>query len=382
MDIRMVVATSFLETCGGMERVALRIAKHFDARVHCMYYDPEKTFPEFSELRVEAAGILPRGAFPGRRIATAIEAGFHFHGLKLKHCDLVNAHTTPSEWLRNRNSPVIWYCHSPNREAFDLYEWRMAKRGAASRFAYAAAIRAFRHFESGTVPKIEHVFANSKNTQARIEKYLRCESEVLYPGVDAGKFSCRAYENFFFYPSRFVPEKEHGYAIEAFRQFCSSSKGWKLVLAGGLPKGMEGYLASLRFLAGDLPVEFETNVSEERLRELYSRCFAVLYTPHNEDFGLVPLEGMASCKPCIARDEAGPRETISSSQDGFLVQSPQEMAKSMEWLSKNPDECERMGKAGRRKVQGRFTWEMFLKRVGQKAKELVEERGEGGRTRP
>ncbi|HID73330.1 TPA: hypothetical protein EYP38_05305 [Candidatus Micrarchaeota archaeon] len=52
------------------------------------------------------------------------------------------------------------------------------------------------------------------------------------------------------------------------------------------------------------------------------------------------------------------------------VNNPQEMAQKMEWLAGNPDSCEMMGKAGREKVLKRFTWEHFLRRFGEKAKEL------------
>jgi len=93
----------------------------------------------------------------------------------------------------------------------------------------------------------------------------------------------------------------------------------------------------------------------------------------NEDFGLVPLEAMASRKACVAMNEGGPRETISDGVDGFLVGSPQEMAARMEWLSRNPEKCALMGKNGRRKAEKKFTWEHFLKRFEEKAKEVVEQ---------
>ncbi|MEW6036216.1 MAG: glycosyltransferase family 4 protein [Candidatus Micrarchaeota archaeon] len=378
--MRLVVATPFLETRGGMERVVLKIAQHFKAKIHCVYYEREGTFQDFQKLDIEVAkpGLL--GKLPiGRRVASAMDVGYHFYNTKLEDCDLINAHQTPSEWVRNRNRPVVWYCHTPNREAFDLYEWRMKKRNPISKALFWSSIQAFRFFEFRTVPDIEYVFTNSKNSQARIEKYLRRSAEVLYPGVEAEKFSCKGYGNFFFYPSRIAPEKELEYAIEAFKIFAKRANAskpgagnWKLVIAGALSKRPEHvqYLKRLKALCTP-DITITTNVGDWELRDLYARCYAVLYTPVNEDYGLVPLEAMASSKPCIARNEGGPRETVIDGKDGFLVNSIWEMAGRMEALSKSPERCAEMGKSGRAKVEKDFTWERFLKRFGEKAEELV-----------
>ena len=380
--LRLVIATPFLENRGGMERVVLKIAQHYDAKIHCLRFNPEHTFPGFSSLDIEASkpGLL--SSLPlGKRLGGAIEAGKHFYGAKLDDYDLINAHQTPSEWIRNKNSPVIWYCHTPNREAFDLYEWRMGQRRMVSKAAFWASIQAFRHFEFKVVPKIEYIFTNSKNSQARIRHYLRRESEVLYPGVEHQKFRCRDYENFFFYPSRIAPEKELEYAIEAFKLFKGRVEGkrgfpsnWKLVIAGSLsgrPEHRE-YFKKIKSLCGG-SIEIRTNVEDSELLDLYSRCYGVLYTPINEDYGLVPLEALASGKPCIARNEGGPRETIISGKDGYLVNSVSEMAEKMGLLAGDPELARKLGIAGRKKVARQFTWERFLRRFDEKAREVAKE---------
>ena len=109
--MRLVIATPFLETKGGMERVVLKIAQHFKAKIHCFSYEPGATFEEFRSLEIETAkpGALSKIPF-GKRVTSAIEAGSHFYNVKLSDYDLINAHQTPSEWIRNKNSPVLWYC--------------------------------------------------------------------------------------------------------------------------------------------------------------------------------------------------------------------------------------------------------------------------------
>jgi glycosyltransferase involved in cell wall biosynthesis len=370
--MRLVIVTPFLETRGGLDRVILKIAQRFDAKLHCIRYNSDMTFPEFKGMDIEVAkpGFMAKVPIL-KRVTSAMDAGNHFFNLKLDDYDVINAHQTPSEWVRNRNKRVIWYCHSPNREAFDLYEWRMKRRGLLSKPAFWASIQAFKALENRTVPNIEYVFTNSLNSQSRIKKYLKRDSEVLYPAVDAEKFRCRMYENFFFCPSRIAPEKDFEYAIEAFKLFSNRMKGWKLVIAGALSerKDHHDYLKKLRAMGGQ-NVIVETNVTDERLLDLYSRCSAVLFTPINEDYGLVPLEAMASSKPCIAKNEGGPKETIIHGKDGFLVPSMWKMADAMQYLANHPEKREEMGKSGRKKVLENFTWEKFMKRFEEKAKEV------------
>jgi glycosyltransferase involved in cell wall biosynthesis len=374
--MRLLIATTSITTRGGMERIVLKIAQHFRSRVHCIHYDPEKTYPGFRDIDIVTVkgGLLARLPLE-RRLTASMEAGDYFYNLKLDDYDVVCAVQPPSEWVRHRNSPVLWYCNSPTRGAFDLYDMQMRKRNPLSKAVFWASVQAFKRREFEVVPQIEHIFANSLNVQKRIKKYLHRDSEVLYLGVEAEKFSCKGYEDFFFYPSRIAPEKRMEYAIEAFSMFSKGRPGWKLVIAGGLSDRPEhsAYLGKLKAMSPP-GVSIELDVSDGRLAELYSRCAAVLYAPIQEDFGLVPLEGMASSKPCISVDEGGPRETVKDGVDGFLVGSPAQMAQRMAWIADHPDEREAMGRAGRKKVVRDFSWDRFLARFGEKAAELAASR--------
>ena len=200
---------------------------------------------------------------------------------------------------------------------------------------------------------------------------------MLYPGIEAGEFSCKDYGDYFLYVCRFVPEKDIEFAISAFRIFQRKSRRkFRLVVAGAAPAQDTPYYSRIRELSGD-GVELCPNAPEDALKALYSQALCCLYTPVNEDFGLVPLEGMASCKPCIAKDEGGPRETVDEGKDGFLVKSPEQMAEKMLLLANDEGKCERMGKAGRKKVLEKFTWEIFLKRFGKVAKEVADRKMNG-----
>jgi glycosyltransferase involved in cell wall biosynthesis len=377
--MRITILTPSLDVQGGATRKILKIAQHFDARIYTLDYDPEKTFEGFRDLDV----IVPKKGIFGKILGKPVDAARYFHSLKLEDYDIVNAHLEPSEFARNRNSPMIWYCYSPYRFAYDRHDWMMERSGMGKKLLLKGWTEAFRRMEGDVVPKIERIITNSTNVQARIRKYLHRDSDVLYSGVDSDSYSCKGQERFFFYPSRIDPLKDFAYAIRAFRIFSRKHKGWKLVIAGSLSwvPDHRRYLEELKSQC-DGSVVIETSVSEERIRDLYSRCYTVLYSPIDEDFGMIPLEAMASSKPCIARNEGGPRETVAHGVDGFLVDSPEDMAQRMDALAKDPELCQRMGKAGRAKVVRDYRWEIFLERFGGMAQEVADTGSRDGRGKP
>ena len=368
--MKLAICHPFLYVRGGAERVVLKIAQHFDAKIYCALYDKDKTFPEFQDCDIEVMQTKLFRYLPKHlpiRVRHAVAAGRIFYGKKLDDYDVVNAQGTPSEWIRHHNSPVIWYCHTPNRESYDLYNWRMRQRNLPNKALYWFNIQAYRLLENMTVPKIEHVFANSRNTQNRLKKYLNVESEVLNPGVDYNDFECNSYDKFFFYPSRITPEKRFEYVIRAFKEFKKKKpefKEWQLVIAGSLFADRQDHAAYYehikRMLDGHGRILVDVPFTE--LRDLYSKAYSVLYSPINEDFGIVPLEALASSKPVISVNEGGPKEVIENGKTGFLVNSPKEMAEKMAFLAERPEKAEEMGKLGRKNVEKNFSWKQFLKR--------------------
>lgn len=357
----------------------LKIAQHFKAKIYCSIYDAENTFEEFKELDVEQ---LPAGAtrfIPSllpKRVRDAAIAGEQFYKLKIPDAfDVVNLQGTPSEWARNNNAPAVWFCHTPNREAFDLYEWRMRKRNVVEKVLYSSAIRAYRHFEFKTVPRIEFIFANSRNTQQRIKQFLHRESEVLNPGVELDEFSKGEFGDYFFYPSRVAPEKRFELAIEAFKKFKEKWKGrkFKLVIAGALVRSRPDHVVYFERIKKTLGEDGEIllDVDSKKMAELYAGCRAVLYTPVNEDFGIVPLEAGASFKPCIAINEGGPKEVIIQGHTGYLVNSTDELAARLAELAESKVKCAELGENARKRVKENFSWEKFLKRFEQACEQVA-----------
>ncbi len=364
--MKLAIAQSNLTLMGGGERVVLKIAQRYRAPIYVAEYDQAKTFEEFRKLDVR---LIPRkGLFsrlPYGRASQGLSYGLGFYNLDLgDEFDVINAHMAPSHWAANRNGRVLWYCHTPLRDIYDLYEYRMSMRKPHTRPAYLLGAAAVRAIDQKVVKKIPVIVANSPNTRSRILKYYqRADAKVLGGGVDYKNYSDRGDGRYFLYPSRISPNKRQDYAIEAFKIFSRKVKGYRLVLCGPVSKDKfyyDYYRKIYESARGSSRIEFLTGVPEKRLLELYSKCTAVLYPPMNEDYGLVPLEAMASGKPVIAANEGGPRETVLHNKTGMLVDSPGGMANAMERIARDGELAARLGKAGRKRVEKEYSWQRFF----------------------
>ena len=85
-------------------------------------------------------------------------------------------------------------------------------------------------------------------------------------------------------------------------------------------------------------VSFVGNVSEQELIKLYSECIGLITTAIDEDFGITPLEAMASGKPVVATKEGGYLETVIDGYTGILI-SPcvDEIIDAVSKISQSPD---------------------------------------------
>lgn len=81
-----------------------------------------------------------------------------------------------------------------------------------------------------------------------------------------------------------------------------------------------------------------------------------LHTAVSEGFGNAVLEAQAMHLPVVCSDAGGLPENVVNGKTGFVVprRSPQALAEKLICLAHNPDLRQRMGRAGRQRVQKQF----------------------------
>lgn len=223
-------------------------------------------------------------------------------------------------------------------------------------------------------------FYNSFPIMRRIKK----PTEVLYPSIDLQKFdnvnqalldfgkdkqSFTIDSPFFLSLNRYERKKNVNLAVEAYAKFREKQEGSpvKLVIAGGhdprLAENVE-HKAELEELAKKLGVAdgviFRVNVSDEERGYLLKNALALLYTPENEHFGIVPLEAQYMETPVLASNSGGPKETVLEKETGFLLSKrPEDWAEKMAVLCSDQKTRKEMGQKGRENVINQFSFKAF-----------------------
>ena len=130
---------------------------------------------------------------------------------------------------------------------------------------------------------------------------------VIHPPVNIGSFSpSQTLADYYLVVGQLVRYKRVDLAVEAFNQL---GKPLVVIGDGGERRALERMAKpNVRFL-GHQPLEV--------LREHYARCRALVFAGL-EDFGLVPVEAMASGRPVLAYRGGGVRETVVEGSTGLF----------------------------------------------------------------
>lgn len=99
---------------------------------------------------------------------------------------------------------------------------------------------------------------------------------------------------------------------------------------------------------------------------------ALLYTPANEHFGIVPLEAQYYNTPVLASNSGGPKETVIHKQTGFLIDGAEEKwAEIMDIIANNEKERKEMGVKGKSNVIEKFSFHAFTEMLDSCVKKIL-----------
>jgi glycosyltransferase involved in cell wall biosynthesis len=256
--------------------------------------------------------------------------------------------------------PHLCYCQTPMRFAWNLDGYMRYERVSSVTKAVVRLLMArFRRWDIRTSERVTEFIAISRTVQARIRRFYGHESRVIYPPVDTALYhpvSPREKGDYYLVLSRLLPYKRIDVAIEA----CNRLR-LPLVVAG---EGRDE--PRLRQMAGPT-VQFTGRVSDEEARRLLAHARALILAAE-EDFGLTPVEAMASGTPVIAYRAGGATESVLEGETGmfFDQQEPQSLLATLQRYRPSDYDPQRCVERAKLFDSGRFlgAWRRLLREYG------------------
>lgn len=349
----------FLIEYGGAERVLEALHEIWPkAPVYTAFFDSKSLGVNASKFKswkiiTSWGSKLPfssKLASPYRILAKSFFESFDLSGFDIV---ISSSNMYFAKAVRVPNGVHICYCHTPPRSLWGYRTARDWQKNPITKF-YGLVINHFMRVwdfevsqkpddefwgerggpastrgDSSTRGRVDFFIANSSEVAARIKKFYRRDSKVIYPPVDVKSFARKttkakrlrqektldvsrsSLSNYFLTVSRLASVKNIDLIVEVCVKLGLTLK----VIGAG------GELENLKKLAHsrsgtESTVQFLGEVSDKVLIDLYQNCKAVIFAANDEDFGLVPVEAMAAGKPVIALAEGGVFESVVDGKTG------------------------------------------------------------------
>ena len=312
--MRVALVHEWLTNVAGSERVLLALHELFpDAPVYTSVFVPEE-FPELAGADVRTSFLQKIPGAKRKHQAFPFLRTVAFERFDLSEFDVVisSSHAEAKGVITRPETLHICYCYTPIRYYWSGYHHYLENPRFGALNPVVKAVMPYmtnylRVWDRCAADRVDLFVAISEHVARRIKKYYRRDSDVIYPPVNTGWLEISpAVDDYFLLVGRMIPYKRADIVVEAFNRL-----GLPLKIAG---TGSE--MESLRAMAKP-NVEFLGRVSDAELKELYSRCLALVF-PQEEDFGIVPLEAMAAGRPVIAYRAGGALETVVEGETGVF----------------------------------------------------------------
>ncbi len=361
--MKVAIVADWLTDRGGAEKVILAMHDVFpQAPIFTTLYNPEVMGPEFERLDIRTS-FLQKWPFAKKHRTKFVNLlPMAIEDLDVSEYDVVISSSSAIGHgvITHANQLHICYCHTPMRFCWDDCQ-NFIRQSGFSKFVkkfiplMLSPVRVWDYWASD---RPDQYIANSNYIKKRIKKYFNQTADVLYPPVETNHFriaNAEEHKDFYLVVSRLVDFKKVDLAIEA----CNKLK-IPLKVAGSGP-AFDRYSG----LAGPT-VQLLGYVPEVEKEALMRECKALIF-PQLEDFGITPLEVMASGKPVIAFRKGGALETVIEGKTGmfFDKQTPDSLAEAIqkfETMKFDPEVLQKHAKD--------FSYEVFC----EKFKKYVEEK--------
>jgi len=284
----------------------------------------------------------------------------------------------PSMWsqapliMMYLRTPVLYYCQEAPRALYEP-DPRASRHGFSTRQVIDRIdplIRLYRatarHLDRRALRAARRVLVNSDFTRQVVKSIYGIDPIVCYHGVDASLFRPMPHierQPFVLSVGAVQPRKGFDFLIESLALIDPARRPDLLLVGNAEDSHERRYLQSLAALKG-VGLRVEVGIGDTELVRRYNQARLVVYAPHGEPFGLVPLEAMACATPVIGVDEGGVRESVVSGVTGLLVERDKEQfARAVIDLLQEPRLLERYSRQGRQHVLANWTWDRAVERV-------------------
>ena len=285
------------------------------------------------------------------------DVGFSVDGRRV---DQVISMRFPSYAVRHHNH-VCWLNHTM-REYYDQWDLFSASLKWKGLIKESVRRRAMHMADRWLLTKnVRRVLAQSRNVQARLHRWGRIPSDVLYPPPPQRAYRCEAYDDYIFAVSRLTPLKRMSLLVEALAN--PEAAGIRCVIAGeGEDEEALAHAIATRGLSSR--VRLTGRIDDREVLEHLARCRAVCFPPFDEDYGFVTVEAFASRKAVITcTDSGGPAELVSDNVNGKVCSPrPETLALALREVMEDQKTAERLGQAAFDRVSA-MTWSNAVNRL-------------------
>jgi len=365
---KIAVFHQFFDNIGGAEILVLTLVRELNADLYSTNIDTEMIkrmgFEDVLPC-VFSIGKIPKNAPFRHQMAL-----FKFRKLNLG--SKYNFYIIGGDWSLSaavNNKPNLWYIHSPLNE---LWQWKdfvrekmmnWWKRPIFDIWVWVNRKLSLKYSKSVTI-----WVCNSINTKNRIKKYYQKDAEVINPPIDTSKYKFLPNKNYWLSVNRLLDHKRVDLQIKAFSKMPNE----KLIIVGSYEKGARQFEAYKKYLESIKTdnVEIINWVNDKELIKLFSESKGFLTTARDEDFGMTPVEAMASGKPVIACNEGGYKETVIDGKTGVLIDdiNEEKIISAVEFLNKELKEKEEIYKKACQERALIFDTKIFIEKI----KNLIE----------
>ena len=302
--MRVALVHDWLTGMRGGERCLEVFCELFpDATLFTLIHVPGSVSERIERMRIRASAFsrLPGISRRYRMLLPLFPRAIERFDLTGYDLILSSSHCVAKGVRVPRGALHISYIFTPMRYVWDLYDDYFGPgQGNPLRRAVMAMLRPrLQRWDVAGAARVHHFVAISRYIADRVKRHYGREASVVYPPVDTARFRLgEGIGEFYLIVSAFAPYKRLDLAVQA----CNALRRPLKIVGTGQDE------RKLRVLAGPT-VEFLGPRSDAEIADLYPRCRALLF-PGVEDFGITPLEAMASGRPVIAYGQGGALETI------------------------------------------------------------------------